>query len=75
MRISVSYNTGRTETSASRLLDGQRRTLVIQAPWRQPPAQTVASVWNQLTEQEQREVVEAFGLDGATIATSPQDPP
>ncbi len=32
------------------------------APWNQPIDQTVASIWNQLTADEQVEVTEAFGI-------------
>jgi hypothetical protein len=44
-------------------LDGERRTLVIMAPWGQPIARTVAAIWNQLTQDEQVEVAAAYGLD------------
>jgi hypothetical protein len=64
MKITTTYSTGRTETGVMRLLDGERRTLVIMCPWGQPLAQTVAAIWNLLTEEEQREVVAAFGLAG-----------
>jgi len=55
-------STGRTETGVTRYLDGERRTLVIMCPWGQSIEQTIAAVWNQLTEPEQIEVAEAFGL-------------
>lgn len=72
MRISVAYSTGRTETSVTRALDGQRRRLIISCPWGQPPARTVAAVWNQLTAEEQAEVAQAFGLHGAIVTTPPE---
>ncbi len=63
MRITTCHSTGRTETGVLRYLDGERRTLVIMAPWQQPIQRTIAAVWNLLTEEEQREVVVAFDLD------------
>jgi hypothetical protein len=63
MKITTSYSTGRTETGVLRYLDGERRTLVIMAPWGQSVDQTIAAIWDQLTEDEQREVAQAFGLD------------
>jgi hypothetical protein len=63
VRITTCHSTGRTETGVLRYLDGERRTLVIMAPWQQPIERTIASVWNLLTAEEQREVVAAFGLD------------
>jgi hypothetical protein len=63
VRITTCYSTGRTETGVLRMLDGERRSLVIMCPWGQPPAQTVTKVWGQLTPAEQREVAAAFGLD------------
>ncbi len=62
MRITTCHSTGRTETGVMRYLDGERRTLVILAPWQQPIERTVAAVWNLLTVDEQTEVVAAFGL-------------
>jgi hypothetical protein len=63
VRITTSYSTGRTETGVLRYLDGERRTLVIMAPWGQPVDRTIAAIWNQLTTDEQTEVRVAFGLD------------
>jgi hypothetical protein len=63
MRITTCHSTGRTETGVMRYLDGERRTLVILAPWQQPIERTIAAVWNLLTEAEQVEVIAAFGLD------------
>jgi len=63
VRITTCHSTGRTETGVLRYLDGERRTLVVMAPWQQPIERTIAAVWNLLTEEEQREVVAAFGLD------------
>lgn len=71
MRITVTYSTGRTETSVLRELDGQRRRLIISCPWGQPPARTVAAIWGQLSDDEQRELAEAFGLNGAVPTTPP----
>jgi hypothetical protein len=62
VRITTCHSTGRTETGILRYLDGERRTLVIMAPWGQSTERTVASVWNQLTAEEQREVAAALGL-------------
>lgn len=69
MRITTCHSTGRTETGVLRYLDGERRTLVILAPWQQPIERTIATVWNQLTAEEQREVVAAFGLDQSPEAS------
>jgi len=63
VRITTSHSTGRTETGILRYLDGERKTLVISAPWGQPVERTIAAIWNQLTEDEQREVALAFGLE------------
>jgi len=63
MRVTTCHSTGRTETGVLRYLDGERRTLVIMAPWGQPVERTIASIWNLLTVDEQVEVVAAFGLD------------
>jgi hypothetical protein len=68
MRITTCHSTGRTETGVLRYLDGERRTLVIMCPWGQPAERTVALVWNQLTTDEQQEIVKAFGLDGGDAA-------
>jgi hypothetical protein len=62
MRITTCHSTGRTETGVTRLLDGERRSLIIMAPWNQPIDRTITAIWNQLTPDEQREVAEAFGL-------------
>jgi len=64
VRITTCHSTGRTETGVLRYLDGERRTLVILCPWGQPVARMIGAIWNQLTEDEQREVAEAFDLDG-----------
>jgi hypothetical protein len=69
VRITTCHSTGRTETGVLRYLDGERRTLVILAPWQQPIERTIATVWNQLTAEEQREVVAAFGLDQSPEAS------
>jgi len=63
VRITTCHSTGRTETGVLRYLDGERRTLVILAPWQQPIERTIAGVWNLLTAEEQAEVRAAFGLD------------
>ncbi len=61
------YSTGRTETGVMRLLEGQRRTLVVLSPWGQPPLETLRRVAGQLTDEEAAEVAAAFGI-------SPQQP-
>jgi hypothetical protein len=63
VKITTCHSTGRTETGILRSLDGERRTLVIMAPWGQPVAQTISAIWDQLTDAEQVEVAAAFGLD------------
>jgi hypothetical protein len=62
VRITTCHSTGRTETGVMRMLDGERRTLIILSPWGQPPERTIAVIWDQLTEEEQRDVAAAFGL-------------
>ncbi len=63
MRITVSRSTDRTTTHLMRSLDDDQRRLIIATPWDQPDAKTIGLVWSQLTEEEQREVALAFGLD------------
>jgi hypothetical protein len=57
------YSTGRDECHVMRLLDLQRRGLVICCPWRQSPAETLRQVRHLLTPEEAAQVAEAFGLD------------
>jgi hypothetical protein len=64
VKISTCHSTGRTEVAVFRMLDGERRTLVIMCPWGQPLAETMAKVRPQLTDTEAMEVALAFGLDG-----------
>jgi hypothetical protein len=63
MRISTCHSTGRSEVGVFRLLDGERRSLTIMAPWGQPLAETYRQVRPQLTDEEAAEVAAAFGLD------------
>jgi hypothetical protein len=45
-----------------RLLDGERRSLIIMCPWGQPIAETLRKVWPELTPTERVDVWAAFGL-------------
>jgi hypothetical protein len=64
MRITHSRSTGAARTTIMRTLgDDNERHLVIRTPWQQPDAKTIAAVWNDLTDEEQREVAAAFGID------------
>jgi DNA-binding cell septation regulator SpoVG len=66
--ITLTFSTGRTECHVMRVLDMQRKGLVIACPWQQPPAETYRRVRHLLSDEEAREVSEALGLnlpDGA----------
>jgi hypothetical protein len=60
MIIKFVYSTGRTETGVMRMLDGERRSLVILCPWQQSPIDTVQRIRDQLTDDELRELTEAL---------------
>jgi len=47
-----------------RLLDGERRSLIIMSPWGQPIAETLRQVWPELTPAERVDVWAAFNLGG-----------
>jgi hypothetical protein len=63
MRITVCRNTGRVQTIVMRALDDNERRLVVSVPWDQHPAVTLATIRDQLTEQEEVELRAALGLD------------
>ncbi len=63
MRITVCRNTGRVQTMVMRALDNEERRLVVSVPWDQHPAVTLATVRDQLTEEEEVELRAALGLD------------
>jgi DNA-binding cell septation regulator SpoVG len=62
VRITLTFSTGRTECHVMRVLDLQRRGLVIACPWRQTPAETFQQVRHLLSEEEAAEVADALGL-------------
>jgi len=57
------FSTGRVECHVMRVLDMQRKGLVIACPWSQPPAQTLEQVRHLLSAEEAAEVATALGLD------------
>ncbi len=59
------FSTGRTECHVMRLLDLQRKGLVIACPWRQTPAETFRQIRHLLSDEEAAEVAQALGLDGS----------
>jgi len=63
VRISFVYSTSRTEVNVLRMLEGQRRSLVIMCPAGQMPVQTLLKVRDQLTQDELLEIVQVLGLD------------
>jgi hypothetical protein len=62
VRIVFNYSSGQVETHVTRLLDENRRGLIISCSWRLPPQEVFAKIRPQLTEDETREVAEALGL-------------
>jgi hypothetical protein len=75
VRISFVYSTGRTETGVLRMLEGQRRSLIVMCPWRQTPAATFAAVRSQLTPEEEAELAAGLGLNGHRDEQPPLDRP
>jgi hypothetical protein len=73
VKISLVYSTGRTETGVTRILEGERRSLVVMCLWRQSPAATLAMVRHQLTDEEAAELAAALDLDRheATLPSRP----
>jgi hypothetical protein len=63
MKITVCRNTGRVQTIVMRALDSDERRLIVSIPWDQHPAVTLATIRDQLTEQEETELRTALGLD------------
>jgi hypothetical protein len=63
MKISFVYSPNRTEANVLRMLDGERRSLIVMAAWRQPPVETFMAIRSQLTDSEATEVKNALGLD------------
>jgi hypothetical protein len=68
MRITLTFSTGRTECHVMRVLDMQRKTVIIACPWQQAPAETYRRVRHLLSDEEAREVAEALGLNGGDAA-------
>jgi hypothetical protein len=54
---------GRTETGIFRLLDGQRRRVVIHAAWGLRDGAVLAAVADRLSATERADVAAALGLD------------
>jgi hypothetical protein len=63
VKISFCYSPNRTEASVMRMLDGERRSLIVMAGWRQSPIETFMEIRHQLTSDEATEVKIALGLD------------
>ncbi len=68
MRVTLSYGTDRHEVALVRVLDLDERRLHVAIPWDEHPAVTLATVRDQLTEQEETELRRALGLDGGDAA-------
>jgi hypothetical protein len=64
MEIVVVRSVGRTETGVFRLMDGQRRSLRLYAPYGWTDGRIFADVAGRLTATEQVEVAAALGLPG-----------
>jgi hypothetical protein len=62
VKVTVCRSTGRTRTDVMRGLDDDERRLVISTPWDQPPAKTIAAVWDRLSPEEQHAVADVFNL-------------
>jgi hypothetical protein len=75
VKISFVYSTGRVETAVLRMLEGQRRSLIVMCPWRQTPAATLAAVRSQLTDEEAAELAAGLGLGGGRDEQPPSRPP
>jgi hypothetical protein len=68
MRITLMFSTGRVECHVMRLLDMQRKSVIIACPWQQPPAETYRQVRHLLSDEEAAQVAEALGLNGGDAA-------
>jgi hypothetical protein len=62
MTIALVFSTGRQETAITRQHEGRRFSLVVWCPWGQPPAETLTTIRNQLTNEEAVELYLALGL-------------
>jgi hypothetical protein len=62
VRITLTFSTGRTECHVMRVLDLQRKTLIIACPWQQTPAETLRQVRHLLSDEEAAEVAEALSI-------------
>src|SRR6266536_683667 len=70
MQVTLTFSTGKTECHVMRLLDMQRKSVIIACPWRQTPAETYRQVRHLLSDEEAAEVAEPIGC--AELATLAQ---
>jgi DNA-binding cell septation regulator SpoVG len=68
VRVTLTFSTGRVECHVMRVLDMQRKSVIIACPWRQSPAETYRQVRHLLSDEEAVEVAEALGLNGGDAA-------